>query len=720
MISDAMRGTVRCAFPLATLGAFSLLLFSEQGVDVLRALIEAATTADPDVLGLIFLGTASAVLSLSLWYTTRWLLTAEMPGLPLNAGPGTIRAFLPRFAGAVPPALVAVNSSLIARLDADVPNACCARPGYLTAAGFAVLAAAMFIAFQKRGALMGRLQRRGWLRPASGRAANNRPGVVEAGAPTPALTVRTMAWSVALTFLIGLMITLFPVTLPRVIGGASIAALALASINFFGSFALTYWPLRRGLPNLTPWVLVFAGAISFANDNHLVESARPRPGESSANAGKRLDVVRDFDAFVASLRADEHAPADTEVPVIFVASEGGGIRAAYWTAAVLEDMLAYLPDYDRHIYAVSGVSGGSLGLAGWLTERRSTVCTGQEPRVRATDSLGMDFLSPAVAGLFYYDLFQRFLPLPIRRLDRSRAIETAWERAFERAPDAPFSHTLADFYTGCGSGEREPRWLPRLLLNSTTVKTGKRAVLSPFDPNVPHRATDTSIDAAAADQDKPSHPGCAAATADVLFNDTFDAMNPHFRTRTQSLAGLVHHSARFPVVSPPGTVERVDGSPGVKSFRLVDGGYFDNSGVQTAIELIDTLCVHAYAAQPFKPLLLLIRNNASAGIAESTSGPFPEFWSVVGTLLAVRGSHAEHARLSVDRHISQAEVVSLRVSEHTVAARAPLGWVLSRQMRRAMEDDARCVAWDAARSLAAELKTTRMGNDLCKKAPSWN
>lgn len=161
----------------------------------------------------------------------------------------------------------------------------------------------------------------------------------------------------------------------------------------------------------------------------------------------------------------------------------------------------------------------------------------------------MDFVSLAVAGLLYYDLIQRFIPVPVGAWDRSRALEEGWQRAFSHSPGRPIEQTLPALYRSCEG-------LPQLLLNSTVVETGQRAVLTRFATN-------------------PAQPG-------PIFVDHFDAMSEKFTTRTQSVAGLMHHSARFPAVSPAGTIEEITDGKRVPAFRLVDGGYFDNSGMQTS------------------------------------------------------------------------------------------------------------------------------------------
>jgi hypothetical protein len=485
----------------------------------------------------------------------------------------------------------------------------------------------------------------------------------------PAATVRIAGWSATLSVLAALLIILFPLSLPRVVGAAGVAALALASMNLFGSFVLSYLPLRNGLPHLAPWVILFAGLIGGLNDNHLA-----RPADRGDEIPyQRIDVAADFNAFLDTLGQDVESP----VPVIFVASEGGGIRAAYWTAVVLEALRERVPGLERHLYALSGVSGGSVGLAAWLVSRRAELCGIAEddaapPLAR---SLGMDFVAPAIGAMLYPDMMQRYLPWPIQSFDRSRALEEGWQRAFAHAADRPFEGTLSALYDGC---ER----LPHLMLNSTVVETGQRAVLTLL-------ATNPSGD----------HP--------VLI-DHFDAMDEKYTAWKQSLAGLAHHSARFPVVSPAGTIEQT-GKDGKRTsaFRLVDGGYFDNSGIQTALELIGYL--QQNVQRGFTPLLILVRNDPDE--TRKCEGPctpgtgvlFPEVASIISGLYNARGAHAESSLKSIDRVPEPPQVFDLVVDEQTPAARAPLGWSLSDSVRQTLDQEADVVAAKYAEGLNEKL-----------------
>lgn len=667
-LANLVRGAVRCMFPLACVAVLGALVYSDQGRDVLVALIEFADSAEHghSFAGLLFLGAGCTLLGLSVWYAMRWLLLAELPALPLPDPPGWGQRWLPRLLGALPLAMVAVG--LWTRGGGHEALA------RTWAAGFGVAAALLLAAFAWRGDLLVALRNHGWMDALPGRE-GVQPGRLRRDDATPALTLRVIVWSLVLTLVVGAMMFMFPVTLPRVIGAAAVAALALASINLFGSFVLTYWPLRSGLPPLALWVLLAAVVVGFFNDNHEVRTLE------RSGVPQRPPLKQDFEAFLKTVKA----PADGGVPtVLFVASEGGGIRAAYWTAAVLQQLAWKAPDLFAHnLYALSGVSGGSLGVASWVMSHRVEYCpaVAKEPvsarsqaeRPLATTSLGADFVAPAVAGIFYTDLLQRFLPFPVPAFDRSRTMEDAWQRAFAHLPGRPFEHTLDELYANCPA-------LPRLLLNATVVETGQRAVLAPF-------ASGDETD----------------CERDALFLNALPAMNEDLATRRQPLAGLVHHSARFPVVSPAGTVLREPARAGCpRGFRLVDGGYFDNSGAQTVMDLV--LQLRKDFPGRFQPLVLLVRNAASP-LCEQKPEPdlapgrlAPEVTAVVGALAAVRGSHAVAARAELAR--SGVRIVDVAVQQDMEAANAPLGWALSDRVRATLDAAAKTVAAEAVKRFA--------------------
>src|SRR5262249_54958197 len=82
---------------------------------------------------------------------------------------------------------------------------------------------------------------------------------------------------------------------------------------------------------------------------------------------KLSDALAKFDA----LHKGTDRPA-----LVLVTAAGGGIRAAYWSAAVLATLQDRRGGFDRHIFAISAVSGGALGASTYkaLTLRGRPIC----------------------------------------------------------------------------------------------------------------------------------------------------------------------------------------------------------------------------------------------------------------------------------------------------------------------------------------------------------
>jgi hypothetical protein len=132
---------------------------------------------------------------------------------------------------------------------------------------------------------------------------------------------------------------------------------------------------------------------------------------------------------------------DGPVPMLIVATAGGGIRAAYWTATVLErleeDFETQGGSVRPYLFAISGVSGGSVGATAFeaaLIRRDENLCQasqeGDAPCPRATDFLKEDFLAPTLASLVFQDAPSSFCRIsarpivarPLRKVSSTQAM----------------------------------------------------------------------------------------------------------------------------------------------------------------------------------------------------------------------------------------------------------------------------------------------------------
>lgn len=338
--------------------------------------------------------------------------------------------------------------------------------------------------------------------------------------------------------------------------------LGAAALAVWASTLPIYWAARQRFPLLTV-VFLWACVLTWAdlNDNHAVrldatQDSQQIPGEHRLYAaGGQPDLA----AYVRRWR-DTHA-ADCPNGPILVSSEGGGIRAAMWTVLVISELdRRSAGRISRCVLGMSGVSGGSLGVAATALAAREQPDPVERGR-RLVAMMEADLLSPLLGSLFGLDQLQRVVPWRAFS-DRGQALEDSFVRAYDdqirpaTLPGSPFADPWSALYPPGGNAAE----LPVLLLNTTIVGTGERLVQHGF---APLKDFATSF-----------HAAIDGAT-------WFPPSLP--------LAHAVHNSARFTLASPAGTVYRMPapGAPFVREDLLgqvVDGGYFENSGTETLAE----------------------------------------------------------------------------------------------------------------------------------------
>src|SRR5205085_2176471 len=123
---------------------------------------------------------------------------------------------------------------------------------------------------------------------------------------------------------------------------------------FIGTFLLAVPGELLRLP-ITTIVIVLAVFFSVIGwrDNHLLRRTTDVPALKSHSTS----VEGAFDAWWDDVGSKLPRPA----PLVLVATAGGASRAAYWTAEVLGQLEAAHPGFHRQVFAISSVSGGSLG-----------------------------------------------------------------------------------------------------------------------------------------------------------------------------------------------------------------------------------------------------------------------------------------------------------------------------------------------------------------------
>jgi Patatin-like phospholipase len=224
--------------------------------------------------------------------------------------------------------------------------------------------------------------------------------------------------------------------------------------------------------------------------------------------------------------------------VIVVAAAGGGIQAAAWTSEVLCALRGDAETaLDENMLALSGVSGGSVGTLFYLRCRKDAP-TDMQGALAARDSS----LEAIAWGLAHPDLRRAVFPVDAflwDGADRGWALERALRK---NARMLPMNCPLSQSQTLCK--------FPTLLFNSTEVRTGDPVIFTNSDLPIPGPGPDYNHAVHSFLQEYPK--------SDVL------------------LETAARMSAAFPFVSP---AARPDSQS--NGEHLVDGGYFDNSGLYT-------------------------------------------------------------------------------------------------------------------------------------------
>jgi hypothetical protein len=297
----------------------------------------------------------------------------------------------------------------------------------------------------------------------------------------PRLTLMLLAVALAGAVLLFVLFVVALQTAAPTLGSAAILLLAATGWIAVGSM-LDFIGMRLRYPVFLTLFLL-AVLFSFWNDNHAVRTLRVPP----ALENDRPDLKAALRTWLSQQQYRLVGPNDS-YPMYLVNAEGGGIRAAYWTATVLGEIQRRNPCFADQLFSLSGVSGGSLGagvFVALLAEQRTAGGAfrcgmgtappgGFDIKDKAQQILGEDFLAPVVAAMLYPDFAQRLLFWPVEHLDRARALEQSWEQAWRK--HMPGSDRFAQDFDRLW-GDRTV-WTPALFLNATWVETGKRLIAS--------------------------------------------------------------------------------------------------------------------------------------------------------------------------------------------------------------------------------------------------
>jgi hypothetical protein len=273
---------------------------------------------------------------------------------------------------------------------------------------------------------------------------------------------RFVALTIAAIVVVTTAFILLPDRLAQFVGSFGVIALfTMCVIGVTIHFALL--TIQWNIPFL-PLVfgsLFLIAALSGSDDHELRRVVQAKAQANTNPVDMRISAATAFHNWLQQPYRVADAARLGEYPVFIVAAQGGGIYAAHNAARFLALMQDLCPAFRQHLFAISSVSGGSIGSATFAAAlhadnaplnpsapigqtckkvadflagigRAEDIDVPGEVEQRVASVLTTDFLSPLVAGFLFSDFTQLFSPIAVPFFDRARFLEYALENAADR------------------------------------------------------------------------------------------------------------------------------------------------------------------------------------------------------------------------------------------------------------------------------------------------
>ena len=332
-----------------------------------------------------------------------------------------------------------------------------------------------------------------------------------------------------------------------------------------------------------------------------------------------------------------------KIPVFFIAAEGGGLRTAAFTAMVLAKLQDSFPNFNRHIYAYSSVSGGSLGVHFFnslqnISSNNSNFYTKSVQRFFTND-----FLAATTGKLVFSEIINYLLPFSVARFDRSIALENAWEQAWQTATNTSNKNNVFKLPFNNNNQSNQPA----LFINTVEVETGLPCIYS-------NLLLDTIL---------PLGP-----SRDIATNTA----------NTISYSSAINLSCRFPLLSPAGMlpVKQADGT--ITRRHYIDGGYYENTGQETLLRVLESIDFTKYPQ--VQPYVIHFNFLNDAALKPTEIYWANELMEIFNGLYHVRNARdllaAAALKKYMETHFSTQQLIecALNISPQQI----PMNWVLSK------------------------------------------
>lgn len=301
---------------------------------------------------------------------------------------------------------------------------------------------------------------------------------------------------------------------------------------------------RFVIPLLLVGLLVWINySTSKGNDLHEIQKAK-FPTKDAIHLDK---YVQNF----VNLHLNKVNDSSATVPVYFVGSYGGGLKANLWNLVLLEELNEITEGkFFEHTLCLSGVSGGTVGISNY-----NMLMNFDNPEDRKTriDNIGLsNILSSDLALLMGGDLLKEYIPTDkptFNGKDRSYFGMRTHAKYGGISKDSLGNKTFRDYWASIYNKQNH---YPAFIVNSTSTQ-GKQGVALSLEYN----------------------------ENDTIFPGAVNMLSLSNQENHLSYYGVVSTTNRFPLLSPAAKIKGLG--------HFVDGGYFENSGLLSAKGFFDYL-----------------------------------------------------------------------------------------------------------------------------------
>jgi hypothetical protein len=324
-------------------------------------------------------------------------------------------------------------------------------------------------------------------------------------------------------------------------------------------------------------ILLLLGS-SLINNDHPV-----RLGEGNQITTSRASIVNGFTRWFTNYKKRVNTKYSdqriSQYPVIFVCAEGGALRTGAYTGLYLtrlEDTLKnhYKLDLRHSIFAMSGVSGGALGLGLYNALAYRSQAPMDTATKQAQSFFAHDALAPIIGKMFFGEFINLFIPKNINWFDRATALEKSWEIAYGKAIKDEQADDKGNVFSQNFLPSQPDSAAPLLVINTSEVETGMQCWIS------------------------------TQYADSIAFTTERDLIQQKIK-RPFHYSTAINFSSRFPLFSPGGEVE-ITGKNSSKR-HYVDGGYVENSGAASMLEILQLLKAKSPVFNEVIPIVIFLQ-----------------------------------------------------------------------------------------------------------------